>query len=361
MNTKTKVISIFVFLLAVIFTSSALKAANILQFIKVNTHPSNRELSNENSYSEEAQGIAFDGSHWFYSNKYHIYRFNRDFKNSDRKYHVSTLRFGTEKCGHVGGIDYYKGNIYVGLDNCSDNLARVVIFDRNLNFKKYAIVPQLKELAWIAVNPHDDTYLYTIAPNGKQLLAFPRHFSNAASINSVKVISFIDHPQDKLGHIHKQGGAFTASGLFFRTVDDSENEYSSYTGIWVYELEYPILNGSTARCVGLINIKYNPDQWGSYRQYELEDLDVSTVTVGPTTGDIHIIMLSNEGGDEDDVSVYHYTAGDYDGDGIKDVHDNCIWVANVGQEDLDLDGRGTLCDNDEVGSVLLPAIILPLQ
>ena len=40
------------------------------------------------------------------------------------------------------------------------------------------------------------------------------------------------------------------------------------------------------------------------------------------------------------------TEGDTDGDGILDVVDNCIRVANPDQRDTDGDGFGNVCDGD---------------
>lgn len=368
MSVKTKVIPPIVFFLVLVFASCPSEGADILQFTQTGIHPSNRELSGEGADSEEAQGIAFDGSHWFYSNKTDIYRLNKNFAYCDRKYKVSGQRFGPATCEHVGGIDYYDGEVYAAIDTCSDNRARVLVFDTNLKLLRFAYVPELKgSFPWIAINPRDADYFYTIGPREVWLLIFPRHFYNAAKLSSVKEVYLIDHPQDKLDHFWEQGGAFSKNGLFFRTVDDSKDEKSDHTGIWVYELSHPGEARAIATRVGFINIQYDPDLWvpihcmydECVRNYELEDLDVASIASGPTAGDIHIIMLHNQA-DEDDVSVYHYAAGDYDGDGIKDTEDNCIRIANPGQEDLDHDGAGFVCDDDD-GAVLPPVIALSLQ
>ena len=48
---------------------------------------------------------------------------------------------------------------------------------------------------------------------------------------------------------------------------------------------------------------------------------------------------------------------DQDSDGIGDVCDNCVFIANSQQEDADSDGAGMVCDaddqNESVGKLLL--------
>lgn len=341
---------------------SSTTAADILRFHETGTQPSDRELSNERADSEQAQGIAFDGGHWFYSNKWNIYRLTSDFRNSNRKFKATEHSFSGVTCSHVGGIDYYDNEIFAALDNCSDDEARVLVLDRNLNFKRAATMPALDgSFPWVAVNPADADFLYTVSKDKRRLLAFTRVFANDQTIHPRKSIAFQDHPDDKLDHFWKQGGAFSANGLFFRVVDDAKDEDSKHTGVWVYEIDRPVTNGTKARRIGFINIRYDPDTWVPFvcgfdqckRNNELEDIDARVVHNGPTKGDIHVLMLSNEAG-EDDVSVYHYAVGDLDGDGIKDSLDNCLRVANQVQADLDRNGVGLACDNREIGSILVP-------
>ncbi len=46
-------------------------------------------------------------------------------------------------------------------------------------------------------------------------------------------------------------------------------------------------------------------------------------------------------------------AQDTDGDGVIDLADNCVDIANADQSDIDGDGLGDVCDDDRDGDGIL--------
>ncbi len=369
------------FLLVVAYAPQLAAAEDLLQFTRVGTHPSERELSDIGANSESAQGIAFSGSHWFYANAEKIFKLSQDFRRTDGQFSTIQHDFGDgAKCKHINELDFFENELFVTISTCSDHRSRVMVFNDDLDLLRTATFELFRAddegsiHPWIAINPVDDEFFYTQAPDRKSLLAFPRHFIDGTIISAIKTVSLSDHPEDVLGSAWwTQGSAFAPNGLLFRVVDDKEHDDSEHTGIWVYQLDSPVTDGTRARRVGFIHIPYDSElcfpnhfcAWfppeceiECHREEELEGIDLTSISEGATTGDVHIVMLNNDVF-EDNVSVFHFLSGDFDSDGVRDTLDNCVWDANASQTDLDSDGVGTVCDENDL-AVLLPAITLPI-
>jgi len=71
--------------------------------------------------------------------------------------------------------------------------------------------------------------------------------------------------------------------------------------------------------------------------------------VGPSAADSDYSDTSSATTLEEDGMDPVDPEGDDDGDGVKNDEDNCPDDPNVGQEDLDEDGKGDACDNDADG------------
>ncbi|MBT3222418.1 MAG: hypothetical protein HN348_25375 [Proteobacteria bacterium] len=284
---------------ALLFLSATLAGSTLGQL------PIDRELSKEGASSESAQGLAFGDDHWYYANSSTIYRLNSEFRSTDRQMDISKLDLGA-RCEHAGGIDYFAREILVAVDSCTDEQARLVVLDNELNLMRWATTPALKgSMPWVAVDPTEAGYFYSVHPNKKSMLAFPLGFSPGSALMAAKEVAFDVHPMEVLSHFWSQGGAFDREGRFFRVVDDAHQDHSPHTGIWIYETDDEI-----ARKTESIPISYDPDQWVPLlcgfkqckRRGELEDVHVENGMGGVG---IYVLFLNNEA-DEDDVSVMSF-------------------------------------------------------
>lgn len=330
--------------------------ADALTYRKLSTYPNGSDMAKEGATGEAANGLAFGEGYWFYATEKRIYRLNSDFQNAEMEeypypiapkssFHyrppilpksvsLSTI-INSTKCDHIGGIDFYNGELYAAIEKCDDEIARVVVLNLNLEPLRTGLLPFLNSsIPWVAVNPQDDQFLYTVNRKDKQtMVGFPRVFCDGAELATTKQIVFQDNPDS----FWQQGGAFSRDGLFYRVVDVVKKDKADYSGIWLYQIDTPIVDGSKARRIGFISIKYIPwwkkgltdigkdiyegvtgDEVSKegYRDWELEDIDVTPITEGPMKGDVHVMMLDNDL-QTDNLSIYHYVI-DRSGSSVDD-------------------------------------------
>ena len=109
-----------VFIVFVLFYFSGL-FAQITIYDEVGKNPDKNDLGGR---AEAAQGITSDRlNYWFFSNQYHIYRYDENFSNVSTDY-VGKLSevndaIGDASCGHLGSIHYFDGYIYAEVDDCT--------------------------------------------------------------------------------------------------------------------------------------------------------------------------------------------------------------------------------------------------
>jgi len=311
----------------------------------------------------ETQGITnIDGIYWILSKNKWIDVFEVDdssFSISDKIFTIDNgYNYTFNPDPKNGDIDYEKGEFFV------PSGANLVVYGWNGSELIEKNVYEMSSFG-VAVHPinghvfgqaDDDGYIYGYKLNKNSSTKICKNTIALYDISGQR----INHEEITNNH-WTQGLDFSPNGRYLFYVHDDEFDVNSlYTGIYVYYFDDENFNKlSTSNCfaksdpikailVGFKNIPYDPDVNGvsTARLDELEGIDIGKIG----EYEIHQLMLHNTAGDNDEkYSVYHYKSPDYDYDTINDIYDNCPFVANSEQYDLDGDSIGDACDSDVDG------------
>ena len=205
------------------------------------------------------------------------------------------------------------------------------------------------------INENENQTIYeTKEPEKIIIMAAECGNENAWVNDDLKLFSYngseyceVEHTLDPI--FFKQGAIFSPNNRFFFYVHSSHINGNS--ALHVYYLPdseklkfykknledpiYAVFVGTVEHELHVAGIKHE----------EFEGLDIWTGEINGKTCDLHMMMLDNDLLTDDDYSIYHWLFYDYDGDGVTDLYDNCIFQPNPDQLDSDGDGFGDACDN----------------
>ncbi len=312
------------------------------------TYLGNNPKEKEPGWNEEAQGVAHDDTHWYFSQnnvtsfvtfpvlrvrKGRLWRIpaTRDLAAdvSCDSAGVSCLRLEDTELGdrgynHFGDIDWHDGFLFVGLDG-PDLPPLVVVFagDDTLELIDYVELGAQRGAPWVAVDPSGFLYSSTKEPDSNFHRVFLKYavdwerLKNWRSLRDAHepilqidlsgIVDLRDELGDPLSLEHMQGAAFSDDGRILYLANGFSDGSPTFWGLHVFEATGV---GSGAPCgaaagdciarriarstngSGAFNFEFHPN-WSRYEEPEgitYWDLDApgAPVTGGVTSSGLPV-------------------------------------------------------------------------
>jgi len=204
------------------------------------------------------------------------------------------------------------------------------------------------------IEENQETVIYKTSGPEKIIIMLAKCGSEGTWASEDKITEYngveyceVNHTIDSL--FFKQGAVFSPNNRFLFYVHSSHKGGNSALHTYYFpdseklkfykndpdEPIYAIFTGTIEHELHVMGVKHE----------ELEGVDIWTGDIEGQTCDLHMMMLDNDLLTDDDYSIYHWLFYDYDGDGVTDLYDNCIFQPNPDQFDTDGDGFGDACDD----------------
>ena len=266
------------------------------------------------SWSEEAQGITHNDTHWFVTNKWYIFRYPKQARLSSRSWDLRKPL--PPSCEHFGDPTWHDGSLYVPVERCAgpngsagaphrsapNGDDRIYVYDAELNQMRYGVLNHQRQASWVAVDPRTGL-IYSSDFNTGSIQVYSGVPAQRAMVPEFTV---------SLPHYVRgiQGGVISQNGnLYLSTNDttgDSRRPYAS-RGILVYELR-------AGEAVPLRVRGGSAPNWIHPRIPDGAGMEMEGITLYDVRGEnipdvpdgqIHYVILDNDWPSADEIYLKH--------------------------------------------------------
>ena len=274
-----------------------------IQNCNINPNMKHWRLVGEKEYSEdwteECQGVTTDGQYWYITSndkrdRRAVYKYTIDMKFV-AKFGLEGIKKqlnGDEEHFHVGDLTYYKGNLYIPLENPQKLMILSTDFKTtkffNLRDKKNTKpTPMGNTFAWCAIDPRTG-------------LLYTSDFGGDGNLTNIYIYAKKDHAnythvgnltlKERMGRV--QGGVITENCKLILADD-------YYNAIKCYSLK-------TGAYYGKETVQVDKRD---HVAEEIEGLCISppgSIRLKGVPVQVHLILLDNDKPDDDDVIFKHY-------------------------------------------------------
>ena len=281
-------------------------------------------------WSENAQGVANDGVHWYFTNKSTLFKYTSDWRSVDGtdEGRVASVPIPSELADlgidHYGDLDHHEGYLFVPFE-AGDRTVIAVFRASDLSLADWEEVTALQGKAgWAAVEP-EESLLYTSHNQLDASTPLIRYDFDLIAVEDGAPGGFLAHlgalPVEEedgsplVGRFtYMQGGVFTPQGDLFLSVGTGEDDPVDVRGglhvlRWnadrtALRVVQSSVNESGHIGDGVFAYEYHP---GSvFQGEEPEGIDYWPRGASePYAGDLHAILLDNDLTD-DQIWLKHY-------------------------------------------------------
>lgn len=243
------------------------------------------------SYTEEIQGVASDGTNWYFTNNRdsepQLFKIpiGADLDDSSNWGNAFTLPGNLLSAGytHIGDPDEYDGNVYVTASNeYNDDIGLLMQFDTNLNLRSSIEIERAFGTAWVAIDPTTGLLHRSTFYDASEVNVFAMTFDGSGvltGLSSQGSRSLRDKQGNEMTLQAIQGGAFSPQGNLYLASDAESWDEGGVSGIYGFK-------GDSMRLETYKSVLHNG--------HEIEGIEASHIVADGIDAEIHLVILNND-------------------------------------------------------------------